>query len=87
VLLDEHIGVNHGPLAIGPRCCECRPIQNGSFSHERYPPSPSKTLRAAMGRSVRFAGHPGRTKERRVERLAGQHAKQTRRVEAEGEGK
>jgi hypothetical protein len=44
-----------------------------------------------MGCSVRFAGNPGRTKERRIERLAGQHAprpekaKETRRVEAEGE--
>jgi hypothetical protein len=27
-----------------------------------------------MGCSVRFAGHPGRTEENRIERLAGQHA-------------
>jgi hypothetical protein len=27
-----------------------------------------------MGRSVRFAANPGRSKERRIERLAGQHA-------------
>jgi hypothetical protein len=27
-----------------------------------------------MGWSVRFAGNPGRTKKRRIERLAGQHA-------------
>jgi len=27
-----------------------------------------------MGCSVRFAGNPGRTKECRIERLAGQHA-------------
>ena len=44
-----------------------------------------------MGFSVRFADNPGRTKERRIERFAGQHAprpekaKETRRVEAEGE--
>jgi TATA-binding protein-associated factor Taf7 len=44
-----------------------------------------------MGCSVRFADSPGRTKERRIERLAGQHAprpakaKETCRVEAEGE--
>jgi predicted ribosome quality control (RQC) complex YloA/Tae2 family protein len=44
-----------------------------------------------MGCSVRFADNPGRTKERRIERFAGQHAprpgkaKETRRVEAEGE--
>jgi hypothetical protein len=49
-------------------------IRNGSFSHEHYSSSPSKTLRAAMGCSVRFAGNPGRTKERRIERLSGQRA-------------
>src|SRR5882672_11759947 len=49
-------------------------IRNGSSSHEHYSSSPSKTLRAAMGCSVRFAGNPGRTKECRIERLAGQHA-------------
>src|SRR5216683_6471466 len=44
-----------------------------------------------MGCSVRFADNPGRTKERRIEGFAGQHAprpgkaKETRRVEAEGE--
>jgi hypothetical protein len=27
-----------------------------------------------MGCSVRFAGNPGRTKERRIERLSGQRA-------------
>jgi hypothetical protein len=27
-----------------------------------------------MGRSVRFAGNPGRAKERRIERLTGQDA-------------
>jgi hypothetical protein len=42
---------------------------NGSFSHEYYTSSPSKTLRAAMGCSVRFAGIPGRAKERRIEKL------------------
>jgi hypothetical protein len=43
-----------------------------------------------MGRSVRFAGHPGRTKERRVERpvnMRRARKKQTRRVGAEGDGK
>ena len=35
-------------------------IRNGSFSHEHYPSSPSKTLRAAMGCSVQFAGNPSR---------------------------
>jgi hypothetical protein len=49
-------------------------IQNGSLTHEHYSSSPSKTLRAAMGCSFRFAGNPGRTKERRIERTAGQHA-------------
>jgi len=49
-------------------------IRNGSFSHEHYSSSPSKTLRAAMGCPVRFAGNPRRTKERRIEGLAGQHA-------------
>jgi hypothetical protein len=66
-------------------------IRNGSFSHEHYSSSHSKTLRAAMGCSVRFAGSPGRTKERRIERLAGQYAphgkRKTSRVEAEGEVK
>jgi hypothetical protein len=42
--------------------------------HEHYSSSSSKTVRAAMDCSVRFAGNPGRTKERRIERLAGQHA-------------
>jgi hypothetical protein len=45
-----------------------------SFSHEHYPSSPTKTLRATMVCSVLFAGHPGPTKERRTERLAGKHA-------------
>jgi DNA-directed RNA polymerase alpha subunit len=47
-----------------------------------------------MGCSVRFAGNPGRTKERRIERFAGQHAPRAAkatekplRVEAEGGGK
>jgi hypothetical protein len=48
-------------------------IQNGSFSHEHYSPSPSKTLRAAMGCSVRLAGFPGRAKDRPIEKLTGQH--------------
>src|SRR5258707_10351227 len=34
----------------------------GALSHEYYPSSHSKTLRAAMGCPVRFAGNPGRTK-------------------------
>src|ERR1700680_1507649 len=45
-------------------------IRNGSFSHEHYSSSPSKTHRAAMGCSFRFAGNPGRTKEHRIERLS-----------------
>jgi hypothetical protein len=49
-------------------------IRKGSFSHEHYSSSRSKTLRAAMGYSVRFAGNPAFTKERRIERLVGQHA-------------
>jgi hypothetical protein len=49
-------------------------IQNGSSSHEHNSSSVSETLRAAMGRSVRFADNPRRTKESRIERLAGQHA-------------
>jgi hypothetical protein len=46
----------------------------GSFSHEHYSSSHSTTLRAAMGRSVRAANNPGRTKERRIESFAGQQA-------------
>src|SRR6266436_9127831 len=46
-------------------------IRNGSFSHEHYSYSHSTTLRAAMGCSVRVASNPGRTKERRIESLAG----------------
>src|ERR1700682_1418766 len=59
-------------------------IRNGSFSHEHYSSSPSKTLRAAMGCSVRVAGNPGRTKEHRIERLtvniAPRAKRKTRRV-------
>jgi len=51
-------------------------IRNGSSSHEHYSSSPSKTLRAAMGCSFRFAGNTGRTKEEcRIESLAGQQAR------------
>jgi hypothetical protein len=53
--------------------------------------SPSKTVQAAMGCSVRFAGNPIRTKERRIERLTGQRCaargkgqRKTRRVESAG---
>jgi hypothetical protein len=46
----------------------------GSLSYGRYSASPPKTVRAAMGCSVRFAGNPGGTKEPRIERLAGQQA-------------
>jgi len=50
-------------------------IWNWSSSHEHYSSSPSKTLRAAMGCSFRFAGISGRTKEEcRIESLAGQQA-------------
>ena len=47
-----------------------------------------------MGYSVRFAGNPALTKERRIERLAGQHAPHSAKAKenppglrAEGEGK
>jgi hypothetical protein len=72
---DEHIGVTPGTFKPWDRVAvNVGAIRNGSFSHEHYSSSPSKTLRAALGCSVRFAGNPGRTKERRIERLAGQHA-------------
>jgi hypothetical protein len=44
-------------------------IRNGISNHEHYSSSPSKTLRAAMGCPVRFAGNPAHTKEHRIERL------------------
>ena len=66
-------------------------IRNGRFSHEYYSSSHSKTVRAAMGCSVRFAGDPIRTKERRIEGLTGQRyaargksQSKTRRVESAG---
>jgi hypothetical protein len=42
-------------------------IRNGTSSHERYSSSHSKTLRAAMGCSVRFAGNSSRANESRIE--------------------
>ena len=81
-----------GPLSPGTRwLVNGGAIRNGSFSHEHYSSSPSKTVRAAMGCSVRFAGNPIRTKERRIEGLTGQRCaargkgqRKTRRVESAG---
>jgi hypothetical protein len=70
--------------------CEWWAIRNGSFSHEYYSSSHSKTVRAAMGCSVRFAGNPIRTKECWIEGLTGRCAargksqRKTRRVESAG---
>jgi len=83
---------SQGPLSPGARwLVNVGAIRNGSFSHEHNPSSPSKTVRAAMGCSVRFAGDPIRTKERRIEGLAGQRRaargkspRKTRRAETAG---
>jgi hypothetical protein len=68
--------LNHGRsggevrlAVIVTHCCECWGDRNGSFNHEHYSSSPSKTLPAAMGSSVRFADNPDRTKECWIERL------------------
>jgi hypothetical protein len=82
----------HGPLSPGTRwLVNGGAIRNGSFSHEYYSSSHSKTVRAAMGCSVRFAGSPIRSKERRIEGLTGQRCAargksqgKTRRVESAG---
>jgi len=39
-----------------------------------------------MGYSVRFAGNPALTKERRIERLAGQHAPRPERAKEKPAG-
>jgi hypothetical protein len=68
-------------------------IRNENSSHEHHSSSPSKTLRAALGCAVRFAGEPGHAKESRTETTADQHAprgkshRKSRRVEGEGAGK
>jgi hypothetical protein len=62
-----------GPLSQRARSVNVGAIQNGSLSHEHYSSPPSKTLRAAMGCTVRFAGNPGRAKDGPIERLTGQH--------------
>jgi hypothetical protein len=56
-------------------------IQNGSLRHEHYSSAPSKTLRAAMGFSVRFAGSPGHAKDRPIEKLIGRHCSAWQRPE------
>jgi hypothetical protein len=64
--------VNQRTLSHGDALLECRGDPERISSHEHYSSSHSKTLRAAMGCSVWFAG-PGRTQERRIERFTGQH--------------
>jgi hypothetical protein len=70
---------------------ECRGDLERELSHEHCPSSPAKTVRAAMGCSVRFVGNPIRTKERQIEGLTGQRCaargkgqRKTRRVESAG---
>jgi hypothetical protein len=57
-------GVTPGTFKPAHAFCECWRDPERDPSHEHYSSSPSKTLRTAIGGSVRFAGNPIRTKQR-----------------------
>jgi hypothetical protein len=61
--LDEHIGVNEEPKAMGRVAKKLGRSGTGASTHEHYSSSSSKTLRAAMGFSFCSTGSLKRPKE------------------------